>query len=348
VAREVAASYHTFLLRASNYKATGARALYEYNKIFRANAAMTVLRNALLAASRSTWLAERAPRSRFVRRTASRFMPGESSEDALEAARRLTAHGIGSVFTYLGENVTDAQEAAGVAQQYGALLDQMRSRRLETQLSVKLTQLGVDLSSAQCYGNLIRILDRAGPERLIWIDMESSKYTDITLELFRRARRVYPNVGVCLQAYLHRTARDIAALLPVGPAIRLVKGAYEEPSSIAFHNKKDVDHNFFALLRTLLGKPARHAGVRTAIATHDPTLIQQAIGLATATNIPKDQFEFQTLYGIQGHEIVRLVRDGYRARVLIAYGSQWFPWFMRRLAERPANALHLLRHMLVR
>jgi proline dehydrogenase len=175
--------------------------------------------------------------------------------------------------------------------------------------------------------------------------MEASQYTDITLELFRRARTAYPNVGVCLQAYLYRTARDFAALMPLAPAIRLVKGAYKEPPEIAFRHKKDVDENFFSLVKSCLGEPARRAGVRTAIATHDRELIRRTTEYAASARLSNDQYEFQMLYGIQRPEIVRLVREGYRARVLIAYGSYWFPWFMRQLAERPANVAFLLRHL---
>jgi proline dehydrogenase len=211
---------------------------------------------------------------------------------------------------------------------------------------VKLTQLGLDLSSAQCYANLKRIIQHAGPTSTVWIDMEASQYVDITLELYRRARTAFPNVGVCLQAYLYRTAQDIAALMPLGPAIRLVKGAYRESAHIAYPEKKDVDAHFFALARTLLGESARRAGVRTAIATHDRELIRRITEFTASSGVAKDQYEFQMLYGIQRPELVRLKHDGYRARILIAYGAYWFPWFMRRLAERPANVWFAVRNLI--
>lgn len=306
---------------------------------------MALVRSALLAASQNPWLRKRAPRLPFVRRTVSRFMPGETAEDALSAAQQLQAQGIATVFTELGENITDTSEAARVTEHYIALLDQIRARGLPSEVSVKLTQLGVDISSAQCYGNLKRIIQHAGERSTVWIDMEASAYVDITLELYRRARTAFPNVGVCLQAYLHRTAQDIAALMPLSPAIRLVKGAYKESPSVAYARKEEVDESYLALTRRLLGEPARRAGVRTAIATHDCNLIRRITTFADAAGLARDQYEFQMLYGIQRAELNRLVQEGYRARILIAYGTYWFPWFVRRLAERPANVWFVVRNL---
>jgi len=306
---------------------------------------MALVRSALLAASQSPWLRKQAPRLPFVRRTVSRFMPGETAEDALSAAHQFQAEGIATVFTELGENITDTSEAARVTEHYIALLDQIRARGLPSEVSVKLTQLGVDISSAQCYGNLKRIIQHAGEKSTVWIDMEASPYVDITLELYRRARTAFPNVGVCLQAYLHRTAQDIAALMPLSPAIRLVKGAYNESPSVAYARKEEVDESYLALTRRLLGEPARRAGVRTAIATHDCNLIRRITTFADAAGLARDQYEFQMLYGIQRAELNRLVQEGYRARILIAYGTYWFPWFVRRLAERPANVWFVVRNL---
>jgi len=306
---------------------------------------VALMRSALLAASQSRWLRERAPRFRFVRRATSRFMPGEDVEAALAAAEQLQAQGIATIFTHLGENITELAEAARVTEHYLNVSERIRSLGLNTEVSVKLTQLGLDISSAQCYSNLKRIVERAGEGNTVWIDMESSKYVDITLELYRRARSNSPNVGICLQAYLYRTAQDVAALMPLGPIIRLVKGAYQEPADIAYRRKADVDENFFKLARILLGQPGLHAGIRTAIATHDPKLIRRVIEFAGSIGLTKDQYEFQMLYGIQRPMLVTLVRERYRARVLIAYGAYWFPWFMRRLAERPANVLFVARNL---
>jgi len=306
---------------------------------------MGVMRTLLLAGSQSRWLRERAPRYRFVRRTVERFIPGETVEAALEAGRALQEQGIGTVFTYLGENIADAREAEAVAAHYVDVLARIRGWARPAEISVKLTQLGLDLDPELCYANVRRLLEAAAPHQTVWIDMESSPYVDITLEIYRRARALSPNVGVCLQAYLYRTERDLLALLPLGPAIRLVKGAYREPPDRAFPRKRDVDANFFALAQKLLGAEARRNGVRAAIATHDRALIRRIADFAAASGIPRAETEFQMLYGIQREEQQRLAREGYRMLVLISYGSSWFPWFMRRLAERPANLLFLLRHL---
>ncbi len=306
---------------------------------------MSVTRSILLVASQNQWLRERAPRYWFVRRTVSRFMPGEELEDALAAARMLQQQNLGTVFTHLGENVTAEAEADQTARHYLEVLDRIRALGLPAEISVKLTQLGLELGAARCYTNLKTLMEHADPESIVWIDMESSRYVDATLELFRRARATYENVGVCLQAYLYRTPNDLASLVPLGPAIRLVKGAYKESSDVAFPRKKDVDENFFALTQQLLSPEARRAGVRAALATHDHNLIRRIEAFAASIGLSKRCFEFQMLFGIQRSEQLRLARDGYRSRVLISYGSHWFPWFMRRLAERPANLAFVARNL---
>jgi proline dehydrogenase len=306
---------------------------------------MALVRGALLVASQSTWLRERATRYAFVRRAVSRFMPGEDAESALTAAEALHRQNIGTVLTHLGENVTDASEAERVADHYVEVLSGMRRRGLPSELSVKLTQLGLDLAAELCYANLRRIIEAENPQKVVWIDMEASQYVDATLDLYRRARCDYPNVGVCLQAYLYRTAKDLAALLPLGPAIRLVKGAYKEPRDRAFPHKKDVDENYFALAQELTSEKAQQAGVRAAIATHDLRLIARVIQWAQSRGLGKQAFEFQMLYGIQRAEQLRLAGEGWRTIVLISYGSYWFPWYMRRLAERPANVWFLVRNL---
>lgn len=307
---------------------------------------MGLMRSMLLVCSQSQWLRERATRLGFVRRAVSRFMPGETVEEALAAAKELKQQSLSTVFTNLGENVTDPAEADRVTVHYLGVLGRVRDMGLKTEVSVKLTQLGLDLDPELCYANLRRIIENAGPQSVVWIDMEASNYVDATLDLFRRARHAYPNVGVCLQAYLHRTAKDLASLIPLGAAIRLVKGAYKEPPEVAFPRKKDVDENFFSLTVQLLSEEARAAGVRPAIATHDRKLIQRITHYAGSKGLGSDRFEFQMLYGIQREEQLRLAREGWKSVVLIAYGSYWFPWYMRRLAERPANVLFVLRNLL--
>ena len=307
-----------------------------------------MLRRSLLKASQSPWLRERAPRYGFMRRTVTRFMPGEDTADALAASRRLAENGIATVLTHLGENVADRAEAEAVTLHYLDLIERIRSAALPAEVSVKLTQLGLDLDREFCYANLAKLIENTPAEKTLWIDMEQSPYVDATLELYRRARKSHRNVGVCLQAYLYRTEKDLDALIPLGASLRLVKGAYNEPAEIAFPKKNDVDENYFHLTQRLLSPEARRAGVRAAIATHDRILIRRLTTWAAAQGITNAQLEFQMLYGIQRAEQLRLAQEGYRSAVLISYGSFWFPWFMRRLAERPANILFLARNFFSR
>ena len=306
---------------------------------------MSLMRRSILKASQSQWLRERAPRYGFMKRTVKRFMPGENVQDALTAAQALASNGIGSVLTHLGENVADRAEAEEVTKHYLNVLDRIRAANLPAEVSVKLTQLGLDLDAEFCYSNLIALIEHTPPEKTLWIDIEQSPYVDVTLELYRRSRKAHPNVGVCVQAYLHRTEKDLDSLISIGSSVRLVKGAYNEPPEIAFPLKKDVDENYLHLAQRLLSPEARKARVRAAMATHDRVLIKKIIEWSAAQGIAKPQLEFQMLYGIQRAEQLRLVRDGYRCSVLISYGSFWFPWFMRRLAERPANVLFLARNL---
>jgi proline dehydrogenase len=309
---------------------------------------MSLMRRSLLVVSQSRWLRERAPRYAFMRRTVARFMPGENLEDALAAARRLAEVRVASVLTHLGENITDRAEAESVAQHYLDVLERVRTAGLPAEISVKLTQLGLDLDREFCFSNLTKLIERSPAGKTLWIDMEQSPYVDATLELYRRARQVHRNVGVCVQAYLYRTEKDLEALLSIGASVRLVKGAYNEPPEIAYPKKSDMDENYFRLAQRLLGEEARRSGVRVAIATHDRALIRRLADWAASQGLPKDQLEFQMLYGIQRAEQVRLAQEGYRVGVLISYGSYWFPWFMRRLAERPANVLFLARNFFSR
>jgi proline dehydrogenase len=303
-----------------------------------------LMRRSILMASQSPWMREHAPRFGFMRRTVTRFMPGEDVQDALSAARGLTANGLRTVLTHLGENVAVRSEAELVTQHYRTVIDRIRAAGLGTEISVKLTQLGLDLDPKFCYENLIALLEYTPPDKTLWIDMEQSPYVDVTLELYRRARKSYANVGVCLQAYLFRTEKDLDSLIPMGAAIRLVKGAYNEPAEIAYPAKKDVDENYLHLAQRLLSPEARRARVRAVMATHDRSLIAKLIEWTTSQGVPKEKVEFQMLYGIQRAEQIRLAQAGYPSGVLIAYGTFWYPWFMRRLAERPANVFFLARH----
>lgn len=302
------------------------------------------MRSLLLAGSQSAWLRDQATRRKFVRRSVERFMPGEELEDALRAARALEDRHLGTVFTKLGENIAERAEAERVTAHYLEAFAKIRERRLSTEISVKLTQLGLDIDPEFCAAQVETLIQAAAPQ-VLWIDMESSQYTDVTVELYRKALRKHGNVGLCLQAYLRRTADDIRKLLPMGPAIRLVKGAYREPAEIAFPAKAEVDENFFTLTRMLLADEARKLGTRYVAATHDPALIRRIEGFVREHAIPRDSFCFTMLYGIQRAEQFRLAEAGYVSKCLIAYGPYWFPWFMRRLAERPANVWFVARNL---
>ncbi|MGH9718360.1 MAG: proline dehydrogenase family protein [Candidatus Acidiferrales bacterium] len=310
-------------------------------------------RRILVRASESNWLRERAPRFRFVRRASQRFLPGEHLDDALAAACRLADSGISSLITHLGENVRDRVQAEAVARDYLGILDRIRAAALPAELSVKLTQLGLDVDREFCFANLMQLVEAsanshaagASYPQSVWIDMEHSSYVDATLDLYRRARQSCPNVGVCVQAYLRRSAKDVASLVTMGASVRLVKGTYSEPPEIAFEKKSNVDENFFRLAQTLLAPDARRSGVRAVMATHDRALIARVSGWAAAQGIAKKQIEFAMLYGIQRAEQLRLAREGFRSCVLVSYGAYWFPWYMRSLAERPANVLFLARNL---
>ena len=309
---------------------------------------MGLMRRAILMASESRWLRERAPHIPLLRRGVKRFMPGENVEDALAAARELAGDRIATVLTHLGENVSDRAEAEGVTRGYLDVLDRICAAGLPTEISVKLTQLGLDLDAEFCFANLMALVERCPADKTMWIDMEQSPYVDATLALYGRARKAHPNVGVCVQSYFYRTEKDVEALISIGASLRLVKGAYNEPAEIAFPRKKDVDENYFSLAQKLLSPEARKSGVRAAIATHDRDLIHRITAWAASQEIAKNEIEFQMLYGIQRAEQLRLAREGYCTGVLISYGTFWYPWFMRRLAERPANLLFLARNFFSR
>jgi proline dehydrogenase len=304
-----------------------------------------VLRNVLLEASTNAWLRDRATRYGFVKRSVRRFMPGETIGDALGAARDLKSQGIATILTKLGENLTAIGEAEEVTRHYLDVLDQVASSGLDAQVSVKPTQLGFDFDRGLCEQNLDRLIARAEERNnMIWIDMESSPYVDPTLDLFRRARARSARVGVALQAYLYRTAADLESLLPLGCPIRIVKGAYLETPALAYPRKTDVDENYYKLCLRLLA-PDAPAGTLVHVATHDVALIDRVIREIEQRKISESRHEFAMLYGIQRAQQLRLARLGKRVRVLISYGEHWFPWYMRRLGERPANVWFVLKNI---
>ncbi len=306
---------------------------------------MALMRSMLLAASQNSWLREHAVNYPFVRRSVSRFMPGETVDAALIAAKTLARMNIDTIFTHLGENVADGDEANRVAGHYVQVIKQIHEQRLSTEVSVKLTQLGLDLSPELCARNLESIVRAEDPKSTVWVDMEASSYVDSTLGLYKQALKTYPNVGICLQAYLYRTKKDLDDLLPLRPSIRLVKGAYKEPADIAFPEKSKVDDNYFALAKQMLGAKRTGNCPRAAFGTHDVALIRRLGGHCAQEGFSNSDLEIQMLYGIQRAEQERLAHEGYRSVVLVAYGNYWYPWFVRRLAERPANLWFMLRNV---
>jgi proline dehydrogenase len=297
-----------------------------------------MVRTILLRAAESRWLRERGVRARFVRRAVSRFMPGETFDDMLRAAQELRPKGLDAVFTRLGENVGDLNEAKAVREHYVEAIGRIEAMQIPCEPSIKLTQLGLDIDRAKASDHARAIALRAhAAGNYIWIDMEQSHYVDVTLDITEALKREFPNVGVCLQSYLRRTAADLDRMLKLGAGVRLVKGAYREPASVAFADKSEVDANYLALSKAMLAGLNGEDGARAVFGTHDTRLIADICGHARATGVTPGTYQIHMLYGIQRAEQTRLVQAGERVRVLIAYGTYWFPWYMRRLAERPAN-----------
>ena len=278
---------------------------------------------------------------RFVRR----FVAGEQAEDALRVIAGLNAQGLLCAVTYLGENVATPADAAHAARAYTELLGEIQRRGLLAVPSLKLTHLGLDLGEAVCRANLETVLARGrDSSTLVWIDMESSAYTDRTLDLYARVRPSFPNAACVVQAYLRRTAKDVERLIELGATVRLCKGAYREPPELAFPDKSQVDANYARLMDRFFAADAQARGVYVGVATHDERLIARARDAARAKGITRERFEIQMLYGIRSDAHARIAADGLRLRVLVPYGEDWYGYFMRRLAERPANLVFFLRH----
>ena len=274
---------------------------------------------------------------------ARRFIAGETVHEAIEAARTLQARGMHLTLDYLGESVTTTKAAIGASREYVQLIETIVASGIERNISLKLTQLGLTIDKATCVDNLRRILEPATRHQFfVRIDMESSHYTQLTLDVFETLWSLeLRNIGIALQSSLHRTEQDIRRMNELGARVRLVKGAYKEPASVAFQLKDDVDAAYTRQMRLLLDH-----GVYPAIATHDEEIIAETRSYAAERNIGTDRFEFQMLYGIRRDLQTSLVADGYRMRVYIPFGKEWFPYFMRRLGERPANVGFVLRALL--
>ncbi len=303
-------------------------------------------RSILLAAARSKRLNDFALHSAAVKRATRTFMPGEHVVDALEAGATIAASGRGLIFTQLGEAITNAREAVMVRDHYLGLFDQIRATGLPAQVSVKPTQLGLDLSIAECERHLLALATKAEETgSALWLDMENSSYVDRTLELYAALKRNRSQTGVALQAYLHRTPEDLSRLMPLKPMIRLVKGAYDEPKGVAFEKKSDTDRAYYDLASQLMDG-ARTDSCSPVFGTHDLPLIARIVGQARASGVGDDKYQIHMLYGIRDSAQRRLVAEGHTVKTLISYGEAWYRWYMRRLAERPANVLFVVKSFL--
>ena len=273
-------------------------------------------------------------------------MPGEYASDALEAGATIAASGRGLIFTQLGEAITKSAAAVAVRDHYLGFFDQIRARRLQAHVSVKPTQLGLDLSFPECERHLRALATKAEETgSALWLDMEDSKYVDRTLDLYVALKRDHSLTGVALQAYLHRTPQDLARLMPLEPVIRLVKGAYDEPKEVAFAKKRDTDHAYFALASTMLDS-ARTGSCVPIFGTHDLGLISRIAERAQSSGVGKDKYQIHMLYGIRDAAQRRLAAEGHIVKTLVSYGAAWYRWYMRRLAERPANVLFVLKSLI--
>lgn len=300
-----------------------------------------MLRSFLLYLSERQGLKNLLIKSSLGRRMARRFIAGEKLEDAVRAVRQLNSEGFDVTLDHLGESVHDTPEAEEACQVYLAILDRIRAEGLRSHISIKLTQLGLELDEDLTTRLASALAQRAaGHHNFVRIDMESSAHVDRTLRVFQQVNAPRDVLGMVVQSYLYRTEKDVEELLKSGTRIRLVKGAYQEPREVAFPNKADVDRSFVKLTEKLLA-----SGVYHAIATHDPRMIAGTLTYAQANGVSRDRFEFQMLYGIRRQLQRDLLRQGYRVRVYVPYGGEWYAYFMRRLAERPANVLFLLRNM---
>jgi len=300
-----------------------------------------MLRTLLLELAKSSRLRRWITSNGTTRRWAQRFVPGEDLTAAIEAVRDCNRSGMSASLDHLGENVLTREDAERARVSYTEALDRIAAANLDANISLKLTHLGLDLGDEFCADQLRWVTRRAAElHNFVRVDMEGSAYTDRTLQIVKQARAQTDVVGTVIQAYLFRSEQDIRDLLRIGCRVRLVKGAYKEPAQIAYPRKKDVDANYIKLMKILLP-----SGVYHALATHDPNMIEAAIRFAAENEITKEKFEFQMLYGIRTDLQTRLVRQGYRVRVYIPFGKDWFPYFMRRLAERPANLLFFAKNL---
>jgi proline dehydrogenase len=297
------------------------------------------MRSLFISLSHRRSLARLAVRSSLTRPVVARFVAGETLDAALPAIAALQSAGLRTTIDVLGESVTSPELAAAAVERYLATLAALSARGLDANISLKLTQMGLEIGRQECQANVMRIVEAArSVAGFIRFDMEDHSKTDATLDIWRAAHDRYPRVGVVIQSALRRSAADVDAITAVGGRVRLCKGAYDEPGSVAYRTKKAVDANYARLMERLL-----LADAHPALATHDPRLIARAIHIVEREGIARDRFEFQMLYGVRRDLQRMLVDRGYKVRIYVPYGREWYPYFMRRLAERPANVGFMLR-----
>ncbi|HEX8891160.1 MAG TPA: proline dehydrogenase family protein [Pyrinomonadaceae bacterium] len=302
-----------------------------------------VTRNALLYLSRREGLKDFATRFRFFKKMTTRFVAGENIEEAIAAIREINAKGCSASFDHLNESVANAEETEGEVREYLQILQRIDETGINSNVSIKLTQFGLEIDPELAYKNARQIVeDAARRGNFVRIDMEASNVTQITIDIFKRLRAEFGlnDVGIVLQSYLRRTYTDVQDLLKIPARIRICKGAYNEGPDVAFPDKKDVDDNYVRVMKALLS-----SGVYHGIATHDPKMIEATIEHVEHDGIGKEAFEFQMLYGVRRDLQTQLAKDGYNLRVYVPYGKHWYPYFMRRLAERPANIWFILKNM---
>lgn len=307
---------------------------------------MSLLRDLFLKLSTNAMMQNFVVNFPLSRRVARRFVAGETLDDAIQVVKKLDAQGLAVTFDQLGESVSQESDARAAKESYLQAIDAIAANQVQSQVSVKLTQLGLDISPDLCLDNLRQILRRAkATGTFVTIDMESSAYTQTTLNIFKTMREEFDNVGIVLQSYLYRSKADMQMLYALGANVRLCKGAYKEPAEVAFPDKKDVDANYLKLAQLFLQANGNPNGAYLDLATHDEKIVRWAKEYTTTHRVDRRHFEFQMLYGIRSDLQRQLVAEGYTMRVYVPYGTHWYPYFMRRLAERPANVIFLISNL---
>lgn len=308
-----------------------------------------MLRSGLLYLAGAGWARGFVVNFPLTKRAARRFIAGETLEEAIAATKELNAQGLSVSLDLLGESVFDEKQALSAVEDYMEVLDAIYHNQLDANISVKLTQVGLDISEDFCIDNMRRLLAKASEiGTSVNIDMEGSDYTESTICVYQKLRKDFKNVGTVLQSYLYRTEEDMQTLAREGATVRLCKGAYKEPPSIAFPDKVDVDANFMKCVQLFMDKKYRERGAYLKVATHDPAMIDATLDYVKSNDVRPDEFEFQMLYGIRTQTQLDLKNEGYQMRVYVPYGVAWYPYFMRRLAERPANLWFILKNLFSR